>query len=226
MNKEDFERVAPHLTPVPLEIGDVVAAPGETIEAAYFPEAGIVSFADMLNDGSRIGIGHLGHEGFTGWPILLGCPQSSHYGNVTVDVGTALVIESGPLIEACRASPTLNALLLRFVQAFLIQLGRTVVSNLTQPVEPRLARWILMGHDRIDGDEIKVTHNEICVMLGVRRASVTDALHLLEGEGMIRARRGHVIVRDRARLRQVAGESYGFAEAEYSRLIAPFGKDG
>ncbi|HEX8258113.1 MAG TPA: helix-turn-helix domain-containing protein, partial [Allosphingosinicella sp.] len=89
-----------------------------------------------------------------------------------------------------------------------------------------LCRWTLMAHDRIEGDEIKVTHDEIAVMLGVRRASVTDALHILEGEGLIRSRRGRVTIRNRDGLRRLAGETYGYAEAEYSRLIAPFPRHG
>jgi DNA-binding transcriptional regulator YhcF (GntR family) len=79
-----------------------------------------------------------------------------------------------------------------------------------------------MAHDRIEGDEIRVTHEEIAVMLAVRRASVTDALHVLEGENLIRATRGRVLVRNRSGLRRIAGDAYGFFEAEYSRLIAPF----
>lgn len=221
---EDFALLAPHCERVSLNAGDVVARAGEPIGQLCFPEGGIVSFADVLSDGSRVGIGHLGYEGLAGWPALLGCDQSPHEAAVTVNGDGAWRIDSRRLLDASRASATLGALLLRFVQAFLIQLGRTVVSNLTQPVDARLCRWILMGHDRLAGDEIEVTHHEIGVMLGVRRASVTDTLHILEGDGLIRCRRGRVIVRDRPALRAHAGETYGFAEAEYSRLIAPFGK--
>ncbi len=79
-----------------------------------------------------------------------------------------------------------------------------------------------MAHDRIQGDEIKVTHDNIALMLAVRRASVTDALHILEGQGLIRGNRGRVTIRDREGLLLIVGETYGFYEAEYSRLIAPF----
>jgi DNA-binding transcriptional regulator YhcF (GntR family) len=79
-----------------------------------------------------------------------------------------------------------------------------------------------MAHDRIEEDEINVTHDEIAVMLAVRRASVTDALHILEGEGLIRSHRGRVLVRDRNGLLRHAGETYGYFEREYSSMIAPF----
>lgn len=224
MQAEDFALLAPHFQPVPLEAGDVAAAAGATIDHVCFPEGGIISFSDVLSDGGRIGIGHLGYEGLAGWPALLGSDHSPHEACVTVGGAAGWRIDTQRLLDACRASATLNTLLLRFVQAFVTQLGRTVVSNLTQAVEPRLCRWILMGHDRLEGDEIEVTHHQIGIMLGIRRASVTDTLHILEGSGLIRCRRGAVIIRDRPGLRARAGETYGFAEAEYSRLIAPFGK--
>ena len=222
MREEDFALLAPNLGRTHLEVDSVLAAPGEAIQTICFPEAGIVTFSDISRDHSRIGIGHIGYDGFAGWPVLLGCSQSSHEVRVTADGGTAIHISPERFTEACRASATLRNLLLRFVHAFIVQLGRTVVSSLTQPVETRLCRWTLMAHDRISGDEIKVTHDEIAVMLGVRRASVTDALHILEGEGLIRGHRGRVVIRDREGLRRHAGDTYGFYEAEYSRLIAPF----
>lgn len=224
LGDEDFGLLAPDLSRVPLVLNKVLAAPGQPIDAVYFPETGIVSFSDVLNDGSCVGIGHAGYEGLSGWPVLLGADRSPHEARVTVDGGNAFRIASERLTAACRISDSLRDLMLRFVQAMLVQFGRTVVSNLTQPVEPRLCRWTLMAHDRIDGDEIEVTHHEIALMLGIRRASVTDALHILEGEGLIRCIRGRVTIRDRAGLRRFAGEAYGVAEAEYSRLIAPFGK--
>jgi CRP-like cAMP-binding protein len=226
MGKEDFALLAPSLRQADLKIDEVLAAPGEAVCTVCFPEAGIITIADVMSDGSRIGIGHFGYDGFAGWPVLLGCDRSPHDARVTGNGGVGFHIAPSDLLDACRVSETLRNLLLRFVQAFEVQLGRTVVSNLTQSVESRLCRWTLMAHDRIEADEIKVTHAEIGVMLGVRRASVTDALHILEGEGLIRARRGHVTIRDRDGLRRHAGETYGFYEAEYSRLIAPFPRDG
>lgn len=222
MEPGDFAVLAPHLTRAPLELNRVLASPGQPISTVCFPEHGIITFSDVVNGGDRIGIAHTGYEGYAGWHVLLGCDVSPYEARVTARSGTALFIEPDALVGACRSSETLRSLLLRFVQAFLTQLGRTAVSNLIQPVEMRLCRWTLMAHDRTEGDDIVVTHEEIAVMLGVRRASVTDALHILEGERLIRARRGCVTVLDREGLQRHAGDSYGFFEAEYSRLIAPF----
>ncbi len=95
----------------------------------------------------------------------------------------------------------------------------TIVSNLIHSVERRTGRWILLYQDRVGGDEISLTHEELGLMLGIRRASITDALHYLEGERAIVGARGRVIVRDRARLEALAEETYGHAEAQYRRLL-------
>ncbi|MFC6776836.1 Crp/Fnr family transcriptional regulator [Methylobacterium gregans] len=89
-------------------------------------------------------------------------------------------------------------------------------------MEERLARWLLLAHDRVDGDELPLTHEFLSLMLAVRRSSLTIATHMLEGAGMIRAKRGLIIVLDRAKLEAAAGETYGKAEAEYERLIGPY----
>lgn len=226
LGSEEFALLAPKLRRINLKVDEVLYTAAQPIESACFPEAGIVTVSEILADGTRLGVGHFGYDGFAGWPPLLGCASSPHEVKVTASGGTALRISAGELLEACSASGSIRSQLLRFVQAFVVQLSRTVVSSLTQSVETRLCRWTLMAHDRIDGDEIQVTHDEIAVMLAVRRASVTDALHILEGEGLIRCRRGRVTVRDRGGLLIRAGETYGSFEAEYSRLIAPFPQGG
>ncbi len=224
MGQSDFDRLCPHLRPARIGEGGVVIAEGAPIETISFLEEGVASYADLAPSGQRNGIGMTGFEGLVEWFALLGGKRSPHEVTIAIGQGTALRIEAGRLIEACRESAALHDHLIRFVQAFLIQLSQTASSNLVDPVERRLCRWILMNHDRIAGDEISLTHSQIGEMLGIRRASVTDALHILEGQGLIRAERRLIMVRDRDRLRHCAGENYGRAEAEYGRLIAPFGK--
>ncbi|WP_380780826.1 Crp/Fnr family transcriptional regulator [Sphingomonas sp. R86520] len=123
------------------------------------------------------------------------------------------------LIAATAVSPRLNTLLLRFAGIFAAQMGRTIISNLIHSVGRRTARRILLYHDRVERDEITMTHEELGNVLGVRRASITSVLHVLEGENTISGYRGRIIVRDRAALEAFAGDTDGFAEAEYHRLI-------
>ena len=120
---------------------------------------------------------------------------------------------------AVEASATLRSALLRFVHVFMLQMGRTIVSSLAHPIERRMARWILLYHDRVQADEINMTHEEFRLMLGVRRSSVTDAMHRLEEERAIRALRAKIVVHDRAKLMQLASDTYGRPEQEYRRLM-------
>jgi CRP-like cAMP-binding protein len=226
MLPDDFALLTPLLSHVTCGFGEVVAVPGEPIDAVYFPETGIITFSKPSDEGSRIGIGHTGYEGFSAWSLLLGCNLAPHEARMTATGGTAYRIAAGDFLAACGTSETLRDLLLRFVRAFTAQLSSTIVSSLTQAVDTRLCRWTLMAHDRVEGDDLVVTHSEIAVMLGIRRASVTDALHVLEGDRLIRANRGHITILDRDALRSRAGTTYGFAEEEYSRLIAPFPERG
>ncbi len=108
---------------------------------------------------------------------------------------------------------------MHYAQAFLIQTVQTALANGTAKIEERLSRWILMSHDRVGHNDLPLTHEFLSIMLAVRRPGVTDALHQLEGRGLIRATRGQITVVDRAGLIRVAEGSYGVPEAEYQRLL-------
>ena len=101
----------------------------------------------------------------------------------------------------------------------MIQMGQTALSNGCHTLEQRLARWLLMCHDRVDGDDLSTTHEFLSLMLGVRRAGVTVALQALEDRGTIATKCDQITVQDRAKLEEVAGDSYGVPEAEYARLF-------
>lgn len=224
LGDEDFAAIRSSLSCTSLRKGQVLLEAQAKIETLYFVEAGVVSFHEVLDDGTRVGVGIIGFEGLTGWSVLLGCERSPHEATVAIGGGAALCISAEALLAACRARPRLNTLLLLYVQSFVTQMGRTISSNLNDRLERRLARWLLMNHDRLDGDEIVLTHEQLGVMLGVRRATVTDTLHILEGEHLIRSMRGRIIILDRPGLVDFAGHAYGAAEEAYSRLIVPFPK--
>jgi CRP-like cAMP-binding protein len=220
----DFGSLLPSLKRVPLKADEVILKANAAIERIYFPEGGVASFHEILRDGTRVGVAIIGFEGLTGWPALLGIDHSPHEATVAIGGGTALSIAPADLLRACRERQTINTLLLRYVHCFMSQMGRTILSNLNDSVEKRIARWLLMNHDRLEGDRIDLTHKQLGVMLGVRRATVTNTLHVLEGERFVRSKRGIIEVRNRAGLLAFAGESYGAAETEYARFIGPFAK--
>jgi CRP-like cAMP-binding protein len=133
--------------------------------------------------------------------------------------GEAFRIGAGELQAAMDHSPTLRALLQLFVHTFSVQVSQTAYANAGYSTEERLARWLLMTHDRLEQDDMPITHEFMSIMLGTRRPGVTLAVQMLEGVGAIGATRGRIAVRDREKLERIAGQSYGFAEKEYSNVF-------
>ncbi len=219
MHHQDYALLAPFLQRVPIRTGDRLAQAGATIDSVCFLESGVAAFLDVLDDGRQLAVGLLGREGFAGWPLVLGNDRWPHQVIARGRDATALRMEAADLLAAMRASPRLRDFLLRYVSTFLIQMSRTIVSNLIHPIEKRTARWLLLYRDRLDSDDLAITHEELGIMLGVRRASVTEALHQLESSGSIRGHRGRLLIRDRYALAAAVEETYGQAEAEYRRLI-------
>jgi CRP-like cAMP-binding protein len=217
LSPDDFALLQPHLEPMDLTIRQVVIEPGEPIRHAHFIEEGILSLlAQMPHD--RIEVGMMGREGMTNVAAGFGAERSPHAMMCQAD-GHALRIGVDALRAAVRQSPSLSGLLGRYLYYLTIQTSQTAYANVSLNIEARLARWVLMTHDRTDGFELSMTHDFMAAMLGVRRPGVTTATHVLEGAGMIRAERGRVIVLDRAKLEELADDAYGMAEAEYERLI-------
>jgi CRP-like cAMP-binding protein len=219
----DFALLQPSLERIQLCRGYSLFRGGEPIEHLHFLEGGVGSIVSR-EAGEDVEIGLVGREGFSGVPVLLGSDRTPDDGFIQIDDSSALRIEVGAALEAVAASPELRALLLRYVHVLSVQAGRTAAANASYELPQRLARWLLMCHDRVDGDALVLTHEFMAMMLAVRRSGVTVTLHFIEGTGAIAARRGVVHIIDRVRLEAIAAESYGVPELEYCRLIAPFGR--
>ena len=206
----------------------VVHRRGDTLSVGEAATAGRGSFSETLvvrlaGTGSDSCIGLVGLEGAVCWESLFGASLCGQRAKVEMG-GSALAMSCDRLRAATAASPTLAASLVRFTQTLTIQMGRTIVSNLNDSMEARISGWLLMLHDRIEGDEVRITHRSLAALLNVRRASVTDALHLIEGERALHCTRGRIVIRNRALLQSLAGSAYGLTEAAYRSAIGPFGK--
>jgi CRP-like cAMP-binding protein len=224
MEPDDLGLLSSHLTPVKLSPRQSLCVADQPIEHVYFLEDGIASIVSNLPETGPTEIGIFGREGMSGTAILLGSDRSPHETYMQVDGTSALRIETERLRTAAGQSRSLQSLLLRFVQSQLVQTSHSAVSNAHHRIEARLARWLLMCHDRIDGDDIAITHEFMSMMIAAQRTGVTITLHMLEGAGMIRSKRGRVTIIDRERLEDLAGDAYGKPEAEYRRLIGPIGR--
>jgi CRP-like cAMP-binding protein len=213
----DFDLVQLDLEPIPLNLRHWLIEAGEPIQHVYFPEHGIVSILADTSEG-KIEVGMIGPEGMAGLPIVLGIDHSPH-GYLVQAAGDALRIPAPDLRTATRHSPSLQAVFLRYAHALMVQTAQTAYANAGFTIETRLARWILMTDDRLEGGDLPLTHDFLAMMLGVQRPGVTIAVQSLEGNRLIRAARGHITVLDRAGLEGVADGAYGASEAEYASVM-------
>ena len=219
----ELDALLPQFERVEARKGERLWAVGDPLDFVYFPEAGLSSNVAVTSEGRRIEVGCFGHEGMVSTASVLGVDRAPH--ELLVQVGGPwLRIGAAAFREALRASPALHDLLLRYAHTVMMTVSQTAMSNGAYSVEERLARWILMAHDRLEGDELSLTHDFLSIMLATQRSTVTLAIQALEGYGAIHARRALIIVRDRGMLCDLAGNSYGPAEAEYERLIGSFRK--
>ncbi len=221
--RADREALAGAFERVPLERGDALTHAQEPITHLHFIEGGVVSTTSTSADGERIEIGVIGYEGIAGLSQVLGSDRAPHDTNVQIGQAHALRIEVNQFAAAMEQSASLRRLVLQLIHTSMVQMSQSAVAYARFQIEGRLARWLLLCRDRTETDDLKLTHEFMATMIGARRSGVTLALHVLEGAGMIRSSRGIVTIANRERLLDLAGDSYGLAESEYSRLIAPFG---
>ena len=220
MRPEDFALLAPHLERCTLKRGDVVVEADGLIERVYFPEDSISSIIATSPEGLETEAGMIGREGCVPLNPILGSDRSPHRIDIQVGDGAYKIARSA-LVGAMEESASLHNLLLRFAQVQGLQSNYTALSNAVHQINERLARWLLMCHDRSPSNEMALTHDYLALMLAVRRPSVTTTLHVLEGNGFIRTERGLITIRDRRGLEEFAQDAYGRPEAEYRRLIGP-----
>ena len=189
---DDLRLIVPYLQRSNRRRGETLFHADQELDRVYFPETAVVAILEPRDHGTAVELGLVGREGFLGWSVALGCSRATSTAIVQLDGGTLLSIESDALRSACRASATFMTTLLRFVETITVQMGCSLIAR-RFALSSRLARWLLMRHDRLPHDTLRVHHDEIAGHLGVRRASVTDCLHCLEGDALVRSRRGKII---------------------------------
>jgi CRP-like cAMP-binding protein len=214
----DLAQLWPRLEPVKLEFRKSVQLPEEPIGSVYFPETGYLSRLATMEDGDSAEIGLVGPDGMTGLAVLLGADRDSFELLVQVP-GTAMRMGVADFRKALDDIPSLRPLLLRYALAHFEQVARTGACNGRHHVDQRLARWLLMSHDRAGDDEFPMTHEFMSMMLGVRRAGVTVAAIALQKAGLISYRVGRMRITDRPGLEAVTCECYGVARRAYDSLI-------
>jgi CRP-like cAMP-binding protein len=214
---EEYEVFRPFMHKVELGLKDRILTKGDTIKCVYFPEDCICSLMAETESVNAIEVGMFGFEGMSNMVIRTG--DQTALTAVVQLAGTAWRMDAEDFVRMLHELPGLNELLLRYKEAVSIQFAYTALAHGSFTIEERLARWLLMSHDRSQRDTLPIVHEFLAAMLAVRRSGVTTATHVLEGLGAIKASRGSITIRDRAKLLDIAGESYGVPEAEYDRLM-------
>jgi len=212
----DFEKLAPMLDRVHLNLRAKLVEEGRLLTHVYFPESGVCSYLAVARDREVIEIGMFGREGMS--DMVASLEDRAPLRIIVQGEGEAWCISAEAFIAASQDSLLFLKLMLRYQQALTVQAAHTALSHGSFTIVDRLARWLLMSQDRL-GDTLPLVHEFLAMMLAVRRAGVTEALHVLEGEHAIHASRGLIVIRDRDTLMEMAQGGYGAPEAEYERLI-------
>jgi CRP-like cAMP-binding protein len=215
---EEYKRLLPHLKPVALEYKQVLYEAHKTIRYDYFPEDSVISMVSTMIDKTFVEVGLAGREGMVCVATFLGANSTPHRG-IVQGQGSALRIKSSVLREEFKRGGKFQDLLLRYTQAHLVQIAQTSVCNRLHDLEARLSRWLLMIHDRVDGDEFLLTQDIISIMLGAQRTGVTNAASTLQKKRIISYSRGRIAILDRQELEETSCECYSIVRDEFARLL-------
>jgi CRP-like cAMP-binding protein len=214
---EEYERIAPHLESVPLSLRETLFRPDEQIRYVHFPTTAVISLLTELEDGNGMEVGLVGCEGLVGISAILGGSETKV---ATVQAsGMSVRLRVGKLREEFGRGGQLQAALLRYTHALMTQISQSVVCNSRHQVEGRLARWLLMFHDRVRADEFELTHEYMASMLGVRRASVSEIANKLQELGLVHYQRGHFTILNRKGLEEFTCECYPAVKEKFDDLL-------
>jgi len=213
---KDYARLAPHLQAFNMERGEVIYRPNLRIEHVYFPIASMISVVAVTSDGGSVEVGVIGREGMTGISTILGVPKSTDEVMVQLP-DTAVRLEVGKLLEEFQRAGALQQILLRYTHALMKMVAQTAACNRLHHAPVRLARWLLMCRDRVQSNELPLTHEFIAMMLGIRRAGVSEIALTLQKKGFIRSKRGLINILDKAGLEGFVCECYAIVKAEFKQ---------
>ena len=220
LSGRELEHWLPHLEWVKMPLGQVLYEPGAPPDYGYFPTTALVALLYVMEDGATSQIAVVGNEGMVGVALFMGGGATPSRAVVQC-AGEGYRLTGFALKEGFNRSPAVIPLMLRFTQALITQMTQTAACNRHHRLEQQLCRWLLLSLDRLPGNELRMTHELIAHMLGVRREGVTGAALSLQRSGLITYARGRIQVLDRQGIEKRSCECYGVVRREYDRLLPP-----
>jgi len=214
----DRRRIALCGDVIELGLDDVLHEAGARLRHVYFPTGGFISLVTPAETSAGIEVALVGREGMVGLPLLLGVSASALH-HVVQGAGGALRLTAATFSKELDRNQALRRRLGRYAYVNLYQLAQTAACTRFHTVEQRLARWLLMAHDRSSSDSFHATHRFLAEVLGVRRAGVTNAATALQRADLVRYRRGSITILDRGGLEQRACGCYAASKKMYERML-------
>jgi len=216
--RPEYERLRPHFIPTALEYRCLLYEANEPIEFVHFIQTGVGSLVNTMMNGDAAEVGTIGNEGMVGLPVVFGDRQAPTTVYMQV-AGSSLKMKAQALREQMHQNESLERVMLHYAHAFFNQVAQSAACNTFHSLEQRCCRWLLMTHDRMQSTEFSLTQQFLAMMLGVRRAGVTDAANALKRDGLIKYTRGQVTILDRAGLQKRSCECYSVTKREFDRLL-------
>ncbi|HKB67755.1 MAG TPA: Crp/Fnr family transcriptional regulator [Pyrinomonadaceae bacterium] len=214
--KKEYQALQSQMEEIPLVFEEILYRPEALISDVYFPNHGVISLLAGLNERATLEVGLVGKEGVLGLAVFMGV-NASHNRAVVQGAGSAMKMKAAAFRRECNNGGALPRVLQRYTHSLLTQITQTAVCNQFHSIEARLARWLLMTHDRIEADEFQLTQEFLSNMLAVRRECVNKAAGKLQKRNLIRYSRGRLKVLDRAGLERISCGCYEIIKDESSR---------
>jgi CRP-like cAMP-binding protein len=218
LSTDDYHALAPYLEKVDLNIKQTIAERGQPIHYIYFPCTAVLSVLNQMLDGQLVEVGTIGNEGFSGIDVLIGSDLATET-TICQIKGRALSMKMANFKSAVDGNTPLRRVTLRFLQAYLSMVSQSVACNRLHTVEARFARWVLMTHDRVLGDDFYLTQEFLASMLGVHRPTISLVAGAFQQAGMIRYSRGSMTILKRDAMEEICCECYDIVNMQYERTV-------
>jgi CRP-like cAMP-binding protein len=215
---KEYERLLPRLEFFALNFGETLYQPDDIINDVYFPESGVVSLLSTSEGNAKMGVGMVGSEGLVGLPVSLGVSKLRNLAVVHA-AGRALKMKSVDLLNICELGGVLPRLLQCYTHLFITQLSQILICTRFHRIESQLVCWLLMAQDRIQSNELPITHGVLSNLLGVRREAVTQTAGKLQQRQLISYRRGSLTILNRAGLEAAACPCYAVIKEEERKFL-------